>query len=154
MNRQNTADCQLMGGKKRYSLPNHHVSCICYSHDNMGGFSLCTSTFASEVMNAQKLQTIRGYVQALPPVAGHADEDAAKVAVITDDGTQYHVLHKGAGIGLLDDINANVEVTGYVSRSATEDAGDAEFGPHHILTVKSYRLTDGFDDPWYDDTVR
>jgi hypothetical protein len=111
-------------------------------------------------MNTQEMQTIRGYVQALPPVAGHTDEDAARVAVIADDGTQFHVLHKGPGIGLLDDINANVEVTGYVSRPAapaTEgapDIGDAELGPHYTMTVKSYRLTDGFDDPWYDDTVR
>jgi len=111
-------------------------------------------------MNAQEMQTIRGYVQALPLVSGHTDEDAAKVAVITDDGTQYHVLHKGPGIGLLDDINANVEVTGYVSCPPASSAGDApavedrELGPHHTVIVKSYRLTDGFDDPWYDDTVR
>ena len=111
-------------------------------------------------MNARELQTIRGYVQALPPVTGHTDEDAARVAVITDDGAQYHVLHKGPGIGLLDDINANVEVTGYVSLPAAEDAGSADdvgdtaLGPHHTVTVKSYRLTDGFDDPWYDDAVR
>ena len=105
-------------------------------------------------MNAQEMQTIRGYVQALPLVSGHTDEDAAKVAVITDDGTQYHVLHKGPGIGLLDDINANVEVTGYVAAGGVEDAEGAELGSHHTVTVKSYRLTDGFDDPWYDDTVR
>ena len=105
-------------------------------------------------MNAREMQTIRGYVQVLPPVAGHTDEDAARVAVITDDGTEYHVLHKGPGIGLLDDINANVEVTGYVSCPAASVIEDAEPLPHHTMTVKSYRLTDGFDDPWYDDTVR
>ena len=99
------------------------------------------------------MQTIRGYVQALPPVTGHAGEDAAKVAVIADDGTQYHVLHKGAGIGLLDDINANVEVTGCVT-PVVPDADGAELGPRYAVTVKSYRLTDGFDDPWYDDAVR
>jgi len=104
-------------------------------------------------MKAREMQTIRGYVQALPSVPGHMDEDAARVAVITDDGAEYHVLHKGPGIGLLDDINANVEVTGYVSRPPVETE-DADPLPHHTVTVTSYRLTDGFDDPWYDDTVR
>jgi hypothetical protein len=104
-------------------------------------------------MNAQEMQTIRGYVQALPPVTGHAGgEDSARVAVIADDGTQYHVLHKGPGIGLLADINANVEVTGFVCSVAGAEGSEAE--PQYIMTVKSYRLTDGFDDPWYDDTVR
>ena len=100
-------------------------------------------------MSAQEIQTIRGYVQALPSEAGQMGEDAARVAVIAEDGTHYHVLHKGPGMGLLDGINANVEVTGIVS--ATEDA---DLGPQYTVTVKSYRLTDGFDDPWYDDTVR
>lgn len=108
------------------------------------------------------MQTIRGYVQALPPVTGHTGkEDSARVAVIADDGTQYHVLHKGPGIGLLADINANVEVTGLVCcapgaevAEVAEGAEGTEPEPQYIMTVKSYRLTDGFDDPWYDDTVR
>ncbi|MCL1940172.1 MAG: hypothetical protein FWG04_05875 [Desulfovibrionaceae bacterium] len=102
------------------------------------------------------MQTIRGYVQALPPVTGHTGrEDSARVAVIADDGTQYHVLHKGPGIGLLADINANVEVTGLVcSAPNAEGAEGTEAEPQYTMTVKSYRLTDGFDDPWYDDTVR
>jgi len=104
-------------------------------------------------MSTQTMQTIRGYVQALPPAAGHIGEDAARVAVIADDGTHYHVLHKGPGMGLLDDINANVEVTGIVSPPAA-GAEAAELESHYTVTVKSYRLTDGFDDPWYDDAVR
>ena len=113
-------------------------------------FPLFTSTFPPE-MNAQETQMIRGYVQALSAVSGRPGrEESARVAVIADDGTQYHVLHKGAGVGLLADINANVEVTGCVA--FVEADADAE--AHHSITVKSYRLTDGFDDPWYDDAVR
>lgn len=79
-------------------------------------------------------------------------EDVAKVAVVTDEGTEYHIIHKGAGTSLLSNINANVEVTGVVSALPTAPAdGDEE--PGYLLTVKSYRLTDGFDDPWYDDAV-
>lgn len=103
-------------------------------------------------MNAQEMQTIRGYVQALPDVSGQGGKEvSAKVVVIADDGTQYHVLHKGPGVGLLADINANVEVTGVVTPA---DADARESGPCYSITVKSYRLTDGFDDPWYDDAVR
>ena len=105
-------------------------------------------------MNAQKMQIIRGYVQALPVLSGPAHmqpgkDEAARVAVIADDGTPYQVLHKGPGAGLLADINANVEVTGTVAFVEAETEGDA----HYTIAVKSYRLTDGFDDPWYDDSV-
>ena len=113
-------------------------------------------------MNAQDMQTIRGYVQSLPQRPGR--EEAVRVAVITDDGTEYHVLHKGAGTSLVSNINANVEITGSVASlsdlavakdaaPAGDDADDPS-APGYLLTVKSYRLTDGFDDPWYDDTVR
>lgn len=102
-------------------------------------------------MNARDVKTIRGYVQSLPRTSGR--DDAAKVAVVTDDGTEYHVLHKGAGISLVGNINANVEVTGSVFPLAEPyDDPDAE-GSVFCLAVKNYRLTDGFDDPWYDDTV-
>ena len=103
-------------------------------------------------MSAWEVKTIRGYVQSLPKMAGR--DDAAKVAVISDDGTEYRILHKGEGISLVDNINANVEVTGSVlpvEKSATDEFGTEE--PVYQLVVKSYRLTDGFDDPWYDDTV-
>lgn len=112
-------------------------------------------------MNAQDLQTIRGYVQSLPQRPGA--EEAARVAVIADDGTEYKVVHKGAGTSLVTNINANVEVTGSVAPlppPQDEEGGqDAEDGQDektrgYLLTVKSYRLTDGFDDPWYDDAVR
>ena len=103
-------------------------------------------------MNAREETIIRGYVQALPKTS--CREDAAKVAVVADDGTEYRVLHKGAGISLVSNINANVEVTGRVLPLDGPDAEEpgAE-GAGYLLAVKSYRLTDGFDDPWYDDTV-
>ena len=103
-------------------------------------------------MNARNATIIRGYVQSLPKTSGR--DDAAKVAVVTDDGTEYHVLHKGAGISLVGNINANVEVTGRVL-SPDEPADDepGTEGSGYLFAVKSYRLTDGFDDPWYDDTV-
>ena len=103
-------------------------------------------------MNAREVKTIRGYVQSLPKTSGR--DDAAKVAVVTDDGTEYRILHKGAGISLVGNINANVEVTGSVLPvgEPVADEPGAE-GTGYLLAVKSYRLTDGFDDPWYDDTV-
>lgn len=103
-------------------------------------------------------QTIRGYIQALPTVNGK--EDAPRVAVVTDDGKEYQVVHKGEGVRLLSDINANVEVTGLVVVCPDDQdihAPDAATGDDdafcYRITVKQYRLTDGFDDPWYDDTV-
>jgi hypothetical protein len=109
-------------------------------------------------MNARDMQTIRGYVQALPTAPGR--DDPVRVVVVSDDGMDYHILHKGAGTGLLANINANVEVTGHVTPlaspgSAAEARDDAENGGSgYLLTVKQFRLTDGFDHPWYDDTVR
>ena len=110
-------------------------------------------------MTAQEKQTIRGYVQALPTAPGR--EETVRVVVVSDDGTEYHILHKGAGTGLLTNINANVEITGHVTSlpavasaadSAEEEAETDRSG--YLLTVKQFRLTDGFDHPWYDDTVR
>lgn len=101
-------------------------------------------------MNSPNLLTIRGYVQALPDLPGR--EDVAKVAIVTDEGTEYHIMHKGAGTSLLSNINANVEVTGMLSGMPAVPA-DSDEEPGYLLTVKSYRLTDGFDDPWYDDAV-
>ena len=114
-----------------------------------------TSTLVAH-MDGQELRIIRGYVQALPAVPGsNGKEDAARVAVVTDDGTEYLVAHKGAGTGLVADINANVEVTGFVAVPASDpESAEEDAEELYLLTVKSYRLTDGFDDPWYDDTVR
>lgn len=85
----------------------------------------------------------------LPSLSG--SEDAAKVAVIAEDGKEFHILHKAGGVGLLQNINANVEVTGSLAPYPV-GAGEGD-DPVNVLLVKSYRLTDGFDDPWYDDAV-
>ena len=104
-------------------------------------------------MNTPEVTTIRGYVQSLPTMPGR--DDTARVAVVTDDGMRYLILHKGAGISLSGNIHANVEVTGSVlpeDDTAADETGTEE--PGYLFAVKSYRLTDGFDDPWYDDAVR
>ena len=101
-------------------------------------------------MNSSDLLIIRGYVQALPVLSGR--DEMSKVAVITEDGTEYRILHKGAGTSLISNINANVEVTGMLTGlPVTPSDGDEERG--NLLTVKRHPLTDGFDDPWYDDAV-
>ncbi|MDR2162154.1 MAG: hypothetical protein LBO77_08480 [Desulfovibrio sp.] len=104
-------------------------------------------------MKTEPLQTIRGYVQALPRTPG--GEDAARVAVIAGDGTEYHIAHKGAGMDLADFISADVEARGSVSslpaRGTLQEEDEPEKTRAFLLTVRSYRLTDGFDDPWYDD---
>ena len=103
-------------------------------------------------MNTRDVLTVRGYVQSLPKTSGR--DDAARVAVVTDDGTEYRILHKGAGVGLAGNINANVEVTGYVIPAAEHAADAVETEEASCwLAVRGYQLTDGFDDPWYDDTV-
>jgi hypothetical protein len=109
-------------------------------------------------MNSRELQTIRGDVQALSAVPGR--EEVVRVIVVSDDGTQYHILQKWAGTGLLANINASVEITGHVSplssvRPVAGTGEEPESGaPECLLNVKHFRLIDGFDDPWYDDAVR
>ena len=104
----------------------------------------------------QELQTIRGYIRSLPRTPGK--EDRVKATLIAEDGTAYHILHKGAGMDLADFAGADVEVTGTVSRISEsdpafgEEAADEE-GSAFLLAVRGYRLTDGYDDPWYDDEV-
>ena len=111
----------------------------------------CPFTFyRSAGMNAQDETIIRGYVRALPTVRGR--EETARVAVVTDDGTEYRIPHKGTGIPLAANINANVEVTGQIVFPETPHSEETET-ESCVLTVKSYRLIDGFDDPWYDDEV-
>jgi hypothetical protein len=104
-------------------------------------------------MNALDVTIIRGYVQSLPITSGK--DELTRVAVVTDDGAEYHILHKGAGISLAGNVNANVEVTGSLLAAEEHVAEDLVAGnPGYWMAVKSYRLIDGFDDPWYDDTVR
>ncbi len=91
-------------------------------------------------MGNQETTTIKGFIRSLPHVS--ALEAGAKVAVVTEDGTEYLVIHKGVGIDLLEHTSANAEVTGVVT--AKEDG--------YIIQVRSYSVNDGYDDAWYDDT--
>jgi hypothetical protein len=106
-------------------------------------------------MKTDTVQTIRGYVQPLPETPDR--EDAPKVAVITEDGTPYHIVHKGAGVDLAGCISMDVEVRGTVAPlpPENEDAPDAEGEAGNprafLLTARSYQFTDSFDDLWYDD---
>ena len=106
-------------------------------------------------MNSQELRTIRGYVQALPKALGR--EDAARVAVVAGDGTQYHVQHKSAGMDLADFISADVEVRGVILSLPVTPESAAEPPEEEtkafLISVRSYQLIDGYDDPWYDDDV-
>lgn len=113
-------------------------------------FGQFEKTWLHVTMNSSDLLTIRGYVQMLPSVPG--SDDVARVALVADDGQTYSVLHRGEGVGLLKNINANVEITGnFVQQNVEDDIEDGQ--PSRLLEVKSFRLTDGYDDPWYDDTA-
>lgn len=107
-------------------------------------------------MSPQDLKTIQGYVRSLPREPER--ENDARVALITEDGREYRILHRGPGAELEDNVNAHVEVTGRVQALAADATGDQGGGDQGdgagcSLSVISYRLTDGFDDPWYDDGV-
>ena len=80
-------------------------------------------------------------------------EGAAKVVVTAEDGTQYHILHKGAGMDLVDYISADVEVEGVAYPLAATAEVEGEEEKAFLLTVRRYQLIDGYDDPWYDDNA-
>lgn len=68
------------------------------------------------------------------------DSDAHQADVaIMQDGEEYRVLPRGAGIDLMDEVNASVEATGLV----TEEDGVK------YLAVRGYKVLD--DDDWLDD---
>lgn len=102
-------------------------------------------------MSSSDILTIRGYVSALPGYPGR--ENAARIMLVAENGTTYLVRHKGPGVELEDNINAVVEVSARLAAgdSNAEADDDGEAKPQIIVT--SYRLVDGFDDPWYDDAV-
>ena len=97
--------------------------------------------------SSQGLITVQGYVVALPKASGK--DENTRVAIITENGSEYRVLHKGAGVDFVEHISANVEATGVVSPLPLPEGQDA---PQEIYTmlVRNYRLTDGFGDSWYD----
>ena len=88
----------------------------------------------------QNIQTIRGYITALPRQGGK--DEAALVAVHDDNGTDYYIVPKGMGLDLSEHINVGVEVTGIVQQK--EEI--------YYLQVRSYDLKDEYADEWYDDS--
>lgn len=90
-------------------------------------------------MSGQQNQTLQGYIVALPKSGGK--DDGFRVAVQTEDGTEYHVIPKGMGMDLAHHVNVGVEVTGQVQEN------DETF----LVMVRSYKLQDEYDDEWYDD---
>lgn len=79
--------------------------------------------------------TITGYVVALP-----RDLDARQATVaIMQDGVEYRVLPRGAGVDLVDEVNIPVEATGILEKD-----DDVVY-----LTVRGYKVLE--DDSWPDD---
>lgn len=79
--------------------------------------------------------TISGYVVALPR---NVDPRQACVAIV-QDGTEYRILPRGAGIDLDDEVNVAVEATGQVEEE------DGVF----YLTVRGYKVLE--DDAWLEE---
>lgn len=88
----------------------------------------------------EKSVVVQGYVTALTDAAKDMEKNV-KIAVVTSDGNKYVVTPKGAGNDLLEQINAKVTING----SLREQDGIL------YLTVRTYTLTDGFENEWYDD---
>ncbi len=76
--------------------------------------------------------TISGYVVALPR---NIDPRQACVAIM-ENGVEYRILPRGAGVDLDDEVNVAVEATGQVEEE------DGVF----YLTVRGYKVLE--DDAW------
>lgn len=85
--------------------------------------------------------TVRGYVTSLPR---SVDGRQASVAIV-QDGVEYRILPRGAGVDLDDEVNVAVEATGLV-----EEAPDGVL----YLAVRGYKALEdaaGEDSAWGDD---
>lgn len=78
--------------------------------------------------------TISGYVVALPR---NVDAHQSIVA-IDQDGEEYRVLPRGAGVDLADEVNAMVQVTGLI-----EEKDDLKY-----ISVRGYKILEDEDDSW------
>ena len=79
--------------------------------------------------------TVRGYVTSLPR---SVDARQASVAIV-QDGVEYRILPRGAGVDLDDEVNVAVEATGLV-----EDVDGILY-----LAVRGYKALE--DAAWEDD---
>ena len=71
-------------------------------------------------------------------------ETPGGIALVLADGTECPILHKGAGVDLVDHIGADVEVVACWEGVTAVEGEKA-------LRIRSYTVTDGYEDPWYDD---
>ena len=84
--------------------------------------------------------TVKGYVISLPRAV---DARQASVAIV-EDGLEYRILPRGAGVDLVDEVNVAVEATGL----AEEEDGIL------YLAVRGYKALEdaaGEDAAWADD---
>ena len=79
--------------------------------------------------------TVAGMVVTLPR---NSDPRQANVAIMRD-GEEFRILPRGAGIDLMDEVNASVEATGLV----TDEDGIK------YLAVRGYKMLE--DDEWLDE---
>ncbi|MBQ9536295.1 MAG: hypothetical protein IJU79_00735 [Desulfovibrionaceae bacterium] len=77
--------------------------------------------------------TVKGLVTQVP-----VDAKQTRVAVTTNDGTEYRILPKAAGMDLVEEINATAEATGDLL-----EVEDAKY-----LTVRNFKILD--DEAWDD----
>lgn len=82
--------------------------------------------------------TLRGYVAPLP-----SGQPCRVALVAADNGEEYPVLPRGAGIDLVDMVSAQLEVV-----CTVHEDGEAK-----RLHVRSYQVLDALDDDeaWYGD---
>lgn len=79
--------------------------------------------------------TVKGYVTVLPD---NLDSRQARVA-IEQDGVEYRVLPRGAGVDLLDEVSAVVE-----AQALAEEVDGITY-----LIVRGYKVME--DDAWIDE---
>lgn len=79
--------------------------------------------------------TISGYVVALP----RNSDPRQSIVAIVQDGVEYHVLPRGAGVDLDDEVNTMVEAVGLL-----EEQDDIKY-----ISVRGYKVLE--DDSWADD---
>ncbi len=91
--------------------------------------------------NTTELLNLSGFVQTTISTDG---EGPSSIALVLSDGTECPILHKGAGVDLVDHIGADVEIVACWEAEPVVEGGKA-------LRVRSYTVTDGYEDPWYDD---
>ena len=85
--------------------------------------------------------SLTGFIQSL---SKSSKSESVRVVLVTPGGEVFPVLHKGAGVDLVDHIGADVEV-----HAVYESTTLAEYDK--ALRIRTYRVTDGYEDPWYDD---